>query len=79
MGVKQNPNEADAIYDILIPLLIMIGLFVVNGFILMIIWRYRKKRYFDYGKKNCFLDIKPFSISFFFRKNLAEDDGLARL
>lgn len=38
-------DETDAVYDILIPLLIMIGLFVVNGFILMIIWRYRKKRW----------------------------------
>ncbi|XP_031624610.1 uncharacterized protein LOC116341594 isoform X2 [Contarinia nasturtii] len=46
---KQNRSgtkvdQADAIYDILIPLLIMTGLFVVNGFILLAIWRYRKKR-----------------------------------
>lgn len=37
-------DEADGIYDILIPLLIMITLFVVNAFIVLIIWRYRKKR-----------------------------------
>lgn len=37
-------DQADGIYDILIPLLIMIGLLVVNGFVLLIIWRYRKKR-----------------------------------
>lgn len=43
-GTPHRVDQADGIYDILIPLLIMIGLLVVNGFILMIIWRYRKKR-----------------------------------
>ncbi|XP_055298698.1 uncharacterized protein LOC129566635 isoform X2 [Sitodiplosis mosellana] len=39
-----KPDQADPLFDILIPLLIMVGLFVGNALILLVIWRYRKKR-----------------------------------
>lgn len=37
-------DQADMLFDVFIPLFIIIGLLVINGFIVMIIWRQRKKR-----------------------------------
>lgn len=37
-------DQADMLYDIIIPTILIVGLLVVNAFILLIIWRYRMKR-----------------------------------
>lgn len=49
IAVAKTVNDSDVVYDVLIPLLIITGLLVVNAFILLIIWRYRKKRYFFFS------------------------------
>lgn len=38
-------DQADILYDIFIPSILIVGLLIVNAFILLIIWRYRQKRY----------------------------------
>lgn len=42
---SNKSNEADAFYDILIPTLIIVSLFIVNACILFVIWRLRIRRY----------------------------------
>lgn len=37
-------DQPDMYYDILIPIGLTVGLLILNAFILLIIWRYRKKR-----------------------------------
>lgn len=43
LGAKLK-DQADMLIDIAIPLFIIIGLLIVNGFIVLVIWRHRKNR-----------------------------------
>lgn len=82
LGPKPT-DQADMLVDIVIPLLIIIGLLVVNGFIILVIWRHRKKR-------SVFLSsfrllriqiqmVKIFFHFFLYRKNQQDPDQFAQL
>lgn len=85
LGAKRT-DQADMLVDIAIPLLIIVGLLVVNGFIVLIIWRHRKKRYvFLYPTTKGFWFVNHnsnvrISISILlYRKNQQDADEFAQL